>query len=70
MIGGHQQCLAASFFVFLQSSNLSIQKVHAECITTHVVSIAAPTLHMQVARGIPMRILHVGRRSGVQVGLS
>ena len=30
-------------FVFLQPSNLSIQKVHAECITTHVVSIAAST---------------------------
>lgn len=58
--------VGCEFFVFLQPSNLSIQKVHAECITTHVVSIAASTC----ARGIPMRILHVGRRSGVQVGLS
>lgn len=62
--------LGCEFFVFLQPANLSIQKVHAEGIMTHVVSIAASTLHMQVARGIPMRILHVGRRSGVQVGLS
>lgn len=62
--------VGCEFFVFLQPSNLSIQKVHAECITTHVRLYRCIDLHMQVARGIPMRILHVGRRSGVQVGLS